>query len=128
MKQLVTLQEYRNEKHTNMQRVVHHIERNICRKIDEKLDGHPTREKVFQHLTRRKHRLSDGPRSSLDALQDLRAVLRPLKRHKSNIIPSYVTYVKVGTQGLVECKNSDLEFPNDEDIQEDMFSKVFIIS
>ena len=119
IKQLMVLQEC-DEKHSNMQRVVRRIER----KIDKKLDGHPAGEKVFYHLTRRRHRSSDGPRSSLDAMQDLRAILRPLKRQRTNIIPSYVTYVKVGTHGLIECKN-DIDFPTDDDIEEDMFDKVF---
>ena len=121
----MTLQEC-NEKHHNMQRIVHHIERNISRKIDENLDGHGAAEKVFQHLTRRKHRSSDGPRDSLDALQDLRAMLRPLKRQRLNVIPTYMTYVKVTARGLEECKNIDFEFPTDEEILENMFCKVFI--
>ena len=124
IKQLKTLQE-NIEKHSNMQRVVHHIERKICQKIDEKLDGHSAGEKVFQHLTRRKHRSSDGPRDSLDAQQDLRAMLRPLKRQRLNVIPPYMTYVKVTARGLEECKNSDFDLPTDEEIQEDMFCKVF---
>ena len=126
MKQLMTLQESNEKTHTNMQRMVHHIERNICRKIDEKLDGHPAKEKVIQHLTRRKHRSSDGPRSSLDAMQDLRDILRRLKRQKSEVIPSYVTSVKVVAQGpgLAKCGEGDFEFPTNEEIREDMFCQV----
>ena len=123
MKQLITLQECdEKETHTNMQRVVHDIERNICQKIDAKFDR--ASEKVFQQLTRRRHKSNDCLGSSLDAIQDLRAILRPLKRQRSNAIPSYVSCDKVGAHGLVECKDSDLEFPTDEEIQEDMFSKV----
>ena len=107
-----------------MQRVVHHIERRIYQKIDEKLGGHPTSEKVLQQLTKRRHRNSDGPKSSLDALQDLRGVLQHVKRHRSNVIPSHITFNKVGAHGLVECKNSDFEFAADEEIREDMFGKV----
>ena len=105
-----------------MQRVVHDIECNICQKIDAKFDC--ASEKVLQQLTWRRHKLSDGPGSSLDAMQDLRAILRPLKRQRSNAMPSYVTCGKVGAHGLVKCKDSDLEFPTDKEIQEDMFSKV----
>lgn len=109
-----------------MQRVVHHIERNIRRKIDEKFDAQGAGERVLQHLTKRRHRSSDGPRDSLDALQDLRAILRSLKSQRANfsIMIPYVAYVKVGANGLVECGNRDFEFPTHEDIKEDMFCKV----
>lgn len=125
MKPLMVLQENPGgERHTNMQRMVHNIERSIYRKIDEKLEGHRTTERVLHHLTRRKHKTSDGPGSSLDAMQDLIDILRPLKRPRLNVIPSYVTYVSTGSRGLVECSNSDFEFPTEEEIQEDIFSKV----
>ena len=112
------------ERHTNMQRMVHNIERNLCRKIDEKLEGHRATERVLHHLTRRKHRTSDGPGSSLDAMQDLIDIIRPLKRPRLNVIPSYVTYCKTNSRSLVECSNSDFEFPTEEEIREDLFSKV----
>ena len=111
--------------HTSMQRVVHHLERRLYQTIDAKLGGHPTSERMFQQLTKRRHRNSDGPKSVLDALQDLRGVLQHVKRHRSNVIPCHVTFRKVGsTLGLVECKNSDFEFPTDEEIKEDMFHEV----
>ena len=126
IEQLEALQESNDTHvHTNMQRVVHHIERRIYQTIDAKLGGHPTSERMFQQLTRRRYRNSDGPKSVLDALQDLRGVLQHVKRHRSNVIPYHVTFHRLGnTPGLVECKNSDFEFPTDEEIKEDMFHKV----
>ena len=126
IEQLEVLQE-RNEEyvHTSMQRVVHHLERRLYQTIDAKLGGHPTSEKMFQQLTKRRHRNSDGPKSALDALQDLRGVLQHVKRHRSNVIPAHITFHKVNALGLVECKNSEFEFPTNEDIKEDMFRKVF---
>lgn len=108
-----------------MQRVVHHIERNIRRKIDEKFDAQGASERVLHHLTKRKHRSSDGPRDSLDALQDLRAILRPLKRQRTTVMLPYVTYVKLHDNDLKECtNNAEFEFPTNEEIKEDMFNKV----
>lgn len=126
IEQLEALQESNDTHvHTSMQRVVHHIERRIYQTIDAKLGGHPASERVFHPFTRRKHRDSDGPKSALDALHDLRGVLQHVKRHRSNVIPFHVTFHKVcSTPGLVECKNSDFEFPTDEEIKEDMFHKV----
>ena len=115
MRQLLVLQECRSEKHSHMQRAVHDLGRHIRQKIDEKFDGHRASE-------RRKHRNSDGPGSSMDAIQDLRSILKPLKQKGSSVMPSYVTQLKVGTRDL--CKADDMEFPAIEEIEEDMFSKV----
>ena len=124
IEQLEALQESNDTYvHTSMQRVVHHIERRIYQTIDAKLGGHPDQQRMFQQF-RRRHRNSDGPKSALDALQDLRGVLKHVKHHRSNVIPSHVTFRKVSDVGLVECKNSDFEFPTDEEIKEDMFCKV----
>ena len=124
IEQLEALQESNDTYvHSSMQRVVHHIERRIYQTIDAKLGGHPASEKMLQQFTRR-HQNSDGLKSALDALQDLRGVLKHVKRHRSNVIPSHVTFHKVSEVGLVECKNSDFEFPTDEEIKEDMFCKV----
>ena len=125
IEQLEALQESNDTHvHTKMQRVVHHLERRFYQTIDATPGGHPTSKRVLQHLTKRRHRNSDGPKSALDALQDLRGVLQHVKQYKSNAIPSHITYSKVGSVGLVECKNSDFEFPTDEEIKEDMFCKV----
>ena len=113
MRQLLVLEEC-NVKHSQMQRAVHDIGRNIRQKIDEKWDGHRAGE-------RRKHRCSDGP-SSMDAIQDLRTMLRPLKHQRSSIMPSYVTPVQVVENGL--RKTGDMGFPAIEEIEEDMFNKV----
>ncbi len=125
IEQLEALQESNDTYvHTSMQRVVHHIERRIYQTIDARFGGHPASEKVFQQFTRRRYRNSDGPKSVLDALQDLRGVLQHVKCHRSNVISSHITFHKIGTLGLVECKNSDFEYPADEEIKEDMFHKV----
>ena len=109
---------------TSMQQAVHHLEHHFHQTINATLGSHPTSERVLQHLTKRRHKNSDGSKSALDALQDLRGVLQHVKQYKSNAIPSHVTCSKVGSVGLVECKNSDFEFPTDEEIREDMFCKV----
>ena len=125
IEQLEALQESNDTHvHTKMQQVVHHLEHRFYQTIDATPGGHPTSERVLQHLTKRRHRNSDGPKSALDALQDLRGVLQHVKRYKSNAISSHITYSKVGSVGLVECKNSDFEFPTDKEINEDMFCKV----
>ena len=109
-----------------MQRAVHRFERRFYQTLNAKLGGHPTSERLLQQFTsyRRRHRNSDGPKNVLDALQDLRGVLQHVKRHRSNVIPCHITYSRVGSEGLVECRNSDFEFPADEEIKEDMFCKV----
>ena len=55
---------------------------------------------------------------------ELRALLRPLKPQSSRSQRSFITYKKLGNGEFIECKNSDLEFPNDTDIQEELFTKV----
>lgn len=125
IEQLAVLQEC-NETHvhTSVQRVFHHIERRLYQSIDAKLGSNPASERVLQQLAKRRQRNSDGQKSALDALQDLRGILHRVKRQRSNAIPMHMTFSRVGSQGLVECKNSDLEFPSDEEIKEDMFRKV----
>ena len=126
IEQLAVLQEC-NETHvhTSVQRVFHHIERRLYQTIDAKLGSNPASERVLQQLAKRRSRNSDGQKGALDALQDLRGILRCVKRQRSNAIPVHMTFSRVGRgQGLVECKNSDLEFPSDEEIKEDMFKKV----
>ena len=115
MKQLLVLQECRNEKHNQVQRAVHDFQRNLRQKFDEKFDGHRAGE-------RRKHRNSDGPGSSMDAIQDLHSILKPLKQQRSTAMPSYGTRLRVGTRDL--CKADDMGYPAIEEIEEDMFSKV----
>ena len=58
----------------------------------------------------------------MDAIQDLRSILKPLKQQRSSVMPSYVTPLKVGVHGL--CKTTDVGFPAIEELEEDMFSKV----
>lgn len=54
---------------------------------------------------------------------ELRALLRPLKQNSSRTV-SFITYKKLRNGEFIECKASDLEFPTDTDIQEELFTKV----
>ena len=89
----------------------------IRRKLNERL---PT------NIRSRKHRLSDEEKALMDAIHDLRALLRLLTREKSLVLPSTsVTYEKLGNGEFKGCKPGDLEFPGESDVHEDLFKQVW---
>ena len=90
-------------------------ERNICQMAN---NSHHASKEVVQPPTGRRR----TPNHS--SVVDLRTLLRPLKRHRSHVPPSYITYKKLGNGELIECKACDLEFPVDADIHEELFTKV----
>ena len=125
MRQLIILQEY-EEDHSDVPKVAGD---SIRRKLNEKLRVHHTVEEVSKHLPTkirsRKHKLSDEEKILMDAIHDLRALLRLLKRQKSLALPSTcVTYEKLGNGDFKECKAGDLEFPVESDVHEDLFRQV----
>ena len=64
-----------------------------------------------------------GKPDVLDALADLKLLTIPPRR-KIKQISSYVCCHKIGARGTVECKDIDLRFPENDDLQADLFSKV----
>lgn len=128
MRQLITLQE-KEEDHLDESAKV--AGDGICRKHNERLCVHnSTSEEGSRHrhvLPRsRRHKLSDEEKALMDAVHDLRALLRLLKRQKSLALPSTcVMYEKLGNGDFKECKPSDLEFPGEGDVHEDLFKLVW---
>ena len=129
MRQLIILQE-NEEDHSDMPVVASD---GIRRKLNEKLRVHHATEAVSKHLPTkirsRKHKLSDEEKTLNDAIHDLRALLRLLKRQKSLALPSTcVTYEKLGNGDFKECKVGDLEFLGEGDVHEDLFQQVCSLS
>lgn len=99
--------------------------------IQEKEEDHsdaPARvnERLPTKSRSRKHKLSDEEKALMDAIHDLRALLRLLKGEKSLALPSTsVTYEKLGNGEFKGCKPGDLEFPGEGDVHEDLFRQVW---
>lgn len=126
MRQLITIQEHEEDHSDTPAKMAGD---GIRRKLNEKLHIRHTSEEVSKHLPTmirsRKHRLSDEEKALVDAIHDLRALLRLLKRQKSLAPPSmHVTYKKLGSGDFKECKTGDFEFPGESDVQEDLFKQV----
>ena len=81
-------------------------------------DSHDASKEAIQQASRRKRSLNHT------SVIDLRALLRHLPQHRLCTLHSYVTYKKLGNGEFIECKASDLEFPTDADIREELFTKV----
>ena len=118
MKQLITLQEYETE-YVYVQEVAQ-----VLSVSHEELHGHHSSQNSSKPTAKRRNSLSDDQKILMDAVQELRSLLRLLKQPGSPAVLPYVTYRKVGSGKLRECKVNDLALPADTTIRKDLFSKV----
>ena len=115
MKRLILLQEYESE-YVLVEDVAH----------TQEVYGQDSSEN--SSTTESRPTLSDDCKVQLkDATQELRSLLRLLKQQKSPDVPPYITYRKLESGKLRECRTRDLALPADTAIHhKNLFSKVHI--
>ena len=118
IKQLIALQEHK-EKDKKSQIVPHSITHDTYEGYEDEAFDYSKNEQT-------KKILGDGQKSSESrkAKQDLRSLLKQLRRQGTASISSYITYEKLGDGEFVECSPSELECRATGEIKRKMFYEV----